>query len=150
MSALERLADRLRGKAPPGARRSGRMAVRLTAWYADTMETLGEFIRRRRSTINISLRELARRIECTPAFVSDVELGRRNPSDTVLTRIGKALSTEMDELRQRDTRAPIEAIKLATQADPRFAIAFRTILDKRIPPDDLFKWAKRYKCSSSS
>lgn len=108
------------------------------------METLGEFIRRRRDELDVSLREFARRIECTPPFVSDVELGRRNPSDEVLARMAKELKVTVEELRQRDTRAPIEEIKRATQSDPRFAMAFRTVLDKKISPDDLLKWAQRH------
>jgi hypothetical protein len=40
-------------------------------------------------------------------------------------------------------RAPIEDIKRVTQSDPKFAMAFRTVIDKNISADDLLKWAER-------
>lgn len=106
-------------------------------------ETLGEFIRRVRDEQDISLREVARQIGCTPPFLSDIELGRRNPSDKVLVLIAKALGVEEDELRSRDVRAPIEDIKRLTQADPRFAMAFRTVIDKNITAEQLQDWANK-------
>lgn len=106
-------------------------------------ETLGDYIRRVRSeTLDLSVRELARRIGKTAPFVSDIELGRRNPSDDVLADIAKALGVAEEELRKRDVRAPIDEIKRATQKDPTFAMAFRTVLEKNIPAETLLEWAK--------
>jgi transcriptional regulator with XRE-family HTH domain len=107
------------------------------------METLGDFIRRLRDEKDISLRELAKRIGCTPPFLSDVELGRRNPSDEMLAKIAQELEVEEGELRKRDMRAPIEDIKRVTQSDPKFALAFRTVIDKKISADQLLKWAEK-------
>ena len=106
-------------------------------------ETLGEFIRRVRDERDISLRELARQIGCTPPFVSDIELGRRHPSDKVLVQIAKVLGVKEEELRSRDSRAPIEDIKRVTQSDPRFALAFRTVIDKKITAAQLQEWADK-------
>ena len=106
-------------------------------------ETLGEFIRRiRTEKLDMSLRELATRIKKTPPFVSDIELGRRHPSDEVLVDIARVLDVSEDEMRKRDVRAPIDDIKRATQKDPTFAMAFRTVLDKNISAEDLLEWAK--------
>lgn len=107
------------------------------------METLGAFIRRLRDEKDISLREFAKRIGCTPPFLSDVELGRRNPSDEMLAKIAQELEVEERELRKRDMRAPIEEIKRVTQSDPKFAMAFRTVIDKNISADQLLKWAEK-------
>lgn len=106
-------------------------------------ETLGEFIRRiRTEKLDMSLRELATRIKKTAPFVSDIELGRRHPSEEVLVDIARVLGVSEDELRKRDVRAPIDDIKRATQRDPTFAMAFRTVLDKNISAVDLLEWAK--------
>jgi transcriptional regulator with XRE-family HTH domain len=106
-------------------------------------ESLGEFIRRIRSEkLDLSVRELAKRIGKTAPFVSDIELGRRHPSDEVLTDIARVLGVSEDELRKRDMRAPIDEIKRVTQRDPTFAMAFRTVLDKNISADKLLEWAK--------
>ena len=73
------------------------------------METLGTFIRRTRDEKDISLREFARRVGVSAAFASDIELGRRFPSDDMLERIAEVLDSELTTLRKLDTRAPIAA-----------------------------------------
>ena len=107
------------------------------------METLGAFVRRKRDELDMSLREFARQIGYTAPFVSDLEHGRRHPSDEVLTEIARVLQVSADELRKRDIRAPIDDIKRVTQSDPQFAMAFRTVIDKNISADALLKWAEK-------
>ncbi len=99
-------------------------------------------MRRRRDEIDISLRELAKRLDCSPAFISDIELGRRYPSEKVLVDIARALKVKVEELRALDVRPPIEDIKRITQNDPTFALAFRTVIDKKITADELLKLLK--------
>jgi len=107
------------------------------------MEGLGAFIRRLRDEKDISLREFAKQLECSAAFVSDVELGRRHPSEEVLINIARLLGTTVEELRAHDTRPPIEEIKRITESDPKFALAFRTVIDKKISADELLELARR-------
>jgi transcriptional regulator with XRE-family HTH domain len=106
------------------------------------MEGLGPFMRRRRDELDISLREFAKRLDCSPAFVSDIELGRRYPSEKVLTEIARLLKVKLDDLRALDVRPPIEEIKRVTQNDPTFALAFRTVIDKNISADELLEFVK--------
>src|SRR5258708_33765690 len=79
------------------------------------MEGIGPYIRRRRDELDLSLRELAKRLDCSPAFISDIELGRRHPSDKVLVEIARVLKVKAEELREMDVRAPIDEIKRITQ-----------------------------------
>jgi transcriptional regulator with XRE-family HTH domain len=106
------------------------------------MHGIGPFIRRRRDELDMSLRELAKKLDCSPAFISDIELGRRYPSDKVLVEMARILKVKVEELRKMDVRAPIEEIKRVTQNDPTFALAFRTFIDKNISADDLLKFVK--------
>lgn len=107
------------------------------------MEGIGPFIRRRRDELDLSLRELAKKLDCSPAFISDIELGRRHPSDKVLVEIAKILKVKVEELRNMDVRAPIDEIKRVTQNDPTFALAFRTVLDKNISADELLEFVRK-------
>lgn len=107
------------------------------------MEGIGPFIRKRRDELDLSLRELAKRLDCSPAFISDIELGRRHPSDKVLVEIAKILKVKVEELRKMDVRAPIDEIKRVTQNDPTFALAFRTVLDKNISANDLLEFVRK-------
>jgi len=91
----------------------------------------------------MSLRELAKKLDCSPAFISDIELGRRHPSDKVLIEIARVLKVKPEELREMDVRAPIDEIKRITQNDPTFALAFRTVIDKNISADELLEFVKK-------
>ena len=106
------------------------------------MEGIGPFIRKRRDELDLSLRELAKKLDCSPAFISDIELGRRHPSDKVLIEIAKILKVKADDIRNMDVRPPIDDIKRVTQDDPTFALAFRTFIDKNIKADELLEWMK--------
>jgi transcriptional regulator with XRE-family HTH domain len=111
------------------------------------MEGIGPFIRKRRDELDLSLRELAKKLDCSPAFISDIELGRRHPSDKVLIEIAKILKVKTEDLRNMDLRPPIDDIKRVTQDDPTFALAFRTVVDrikdKNVSADELLEWLKK-------
>jgi transcriptional regulator with XRE-family HTH domain len=107
------------------------------------MESLGSFMRRRRDELDLSLREFAKRLDCSAAFISDIELGRRHPSEKVLAEIAKVLEVELETLQAMDERAPIEDIKRLTQSDPRYALAFRTMIDKKVSPEELLALANQ-------
>jgi len=50
---------------------------------------------------------------------------------------------KLEKLQAMDVRAPIEDIKRLTQDDPRFALAFRTMIDKKVSADELLKLANQ-------
>lgn len=100
-------------------------------------KTLGQRIREIREAKDFSLRELAKQIDVTPAFLSDIELGRRNPSEKTLRTIARVLETPIEELRDYDTRFPVEDLKRLATSDPRYGFAFRKVIDKEIKLQDL-------------
>lgn len=107
------------------------------------MEGLGPYIRRRRDELDLSLRELAKRLDCSAAFISDIELGRRHPSEKVLAEIARVLEVKLEKLQALDERAPIEDIKRLAQTDPRYALAFRTMIDRKVSPEELIALANQ-------
>lgn len=105
-------------------------------------KTLGEMIRDLREKKDFSLREFARKLgNISAAHISDIELGRRFPSDELLTKISALLEVPLDELKKCDNRAPVDEIKRLVQSDPAFGFAFRTLVDKKISPDEIMKLA---------
>jgi transcriptional regulator with XRE-family HTH domain len=106
------------------------------------METLGTFIRRTRDEKDISLREFARRVGVSAAFASDIELGRRFPSDDMLEKIAEVLDSELTTLRRLDTRAPVDDLKRMSETDPTFGIAFRTLIERKVDPQELLAWVQ--------
>src|SRR3989338_2381574 len=98
----------------------------------------GQFMRKRREEKDFSLRELARKVNCSAAFLSDIELGRRFPSKQVLAAIAKVLDVSTEILREYDTRAPVaEDIKRFAETNPQYALLLRRIVDKKISPEEL-------------
>ena len=106
--------------------------------------TLGERIRQlREEKMDMSLRELAKKVGVSAAFLSDVELGRRHPSDKYLGAIAKSLDTPLDELKQYDTRPPMRDLRRMTISNPQFGFAFRQLIDKNITPQELLDFIEK-------
>ncbi len=87
--------------------------------------------------MDMSLRELAKKVGVSAAFLSDIELGRRFPSDKYMSKLAKALDTPLEELKQYDTRPPMRDLRRMTMSDPQFGFAFRQLIEKKIKPQDL-------------
>jgi transcriptional regulator with XRE-family HTH domain len=50
---------------------------------------------------------LAKKVGIFSPFLSDIELGRRFPSEEILAKLAKALNVPLEYLKQYDNRAPI-------------------------------------------
>ncbi len=107
------------------------------------MKTLGERIRELREEQDLSLRELAKIIGVSAAFMSDVELGRRHPSDKHMRSIARALDTSLEDLRQFDTRPPLREFRKATLSNPEYGFAFRQMIDRQISSEELLEFIKQ-------
>jgi len=110
------------------------------------MPTLGERIRELREALDLSLRELARAMDVSAAFLSYVELGRRYPSDALLAKIAKKLQTTVEDLKKYDRRPPLDDIKRIASTDPVYGMAMRRIVERideeGLTPDELLKLVK--------
>jgi transcriptional regulator with XRE-family HTH domain len=106
------------------------------------MKSLGERIRELREERDLSLRELATTISVSAAFLSDVELGRRYPSDKHLEAIARALETTMNDLGQYDTRPPVQEFRRRTLSDPELGFAFRQVMNRKVSSKELLDFLK--------
>jgi transcriptional regulator with XRE-family HTH domain len=92
-------------------------------------KNLGELIRDLRETAKLSLRALARSVDVSAPFLSDVELGRRYPSDEVLGKVANALKVSVEQLKQHDHREAVSELKKLIAGNPSLGFAFRTALE---------------------
>ena len=92
--------------------------------------SLGQRLRELRDRADLSLRELAKRIGISSPFLSDVELGRRFPSEEILEKLAAALNVSLEELKKYDNREPIADLKRLMDSDPKLGFAFRTAVEK--------------------
>ena len=90
--------------------------------------TLGEFIRQIRVQKGISLRELARRADISPAFLSDIERDRRNPSDPILIKLAQQLDVHTKELQELNTTGALAEFKVIMDKDRGLGVAFANMV----------------------
>ncbi len=106
--------------------------------------SLGERIKEVRVSKGLSMRALAKEAGLkSVAFVADVEKGFRYPSPEVLAAFAEALGISPSELRDLDSRAPVQEIRDMTVSNPAWAMAFRRLVDSAqqgdISPSDLIR-----------
>jgi transcriptional regulator with XRE-family HTH domain len=109
----------------------------------NSMKPLGEHIRELREKRDLSVRELAKKIDVSAAFLSDVELGRRHPSDEVLKTIASHIGTTAAELRKHDARPPVQELRRIAASNPAMGFALRRVVDDGVSPDELLEYLKR-------
>jgi transcriptional regulator with XRE-family HTH domain len=108
------------------------------------MKTLGEYLRELRERHDVSVRELARSINVSAPFLSDVELGRRHPSEDVLERLASALRTTTEDLKKHDARPPMQELKRIAANNPAMGFALRRVVDEDISAEDLLDFLNRH------
>lgn len=113
--------------------------------HENIMKTLGERIRELREQHDFSVRELAKKLKLSAAFVSDVELGRRHPSNDVLAKIAAVLETTPDELKKYDARPPVQELRRITASDPDMGFALRGVVDEGVTAEELHEFLRRRK-----
>lgn len=93
-------------------------------------KSLGERIRELREGHDLSLREFGKKLNLSAAFLSDVELGRRYPSDKVLEGMARVLGATFEELKALDNRPAVQDLKRRVAQSPAYGFAFRKFMDK--------------------
>ena len=92
--------------------------------------SLGQRLHELRDKADLSLRELAKKAGISGPFLSDIELGRRFPSEEILEKLARALNVSLQELKQYDNREPIADLKRLMDSNPKLGFAFRTAVEK--------------------
>ncbi len=100
-------------------------------------KSLGGRIRELREGRDLSLRELGKKLNLTAAFLSDIELGRRHPSDKVLETMARVLGATLEELKALDNLPTVQDLKRLVAQNPAYGFAFRKFMDKGISAEDL-------------
>jgi len=94
------------GAARPSRRTSRAPARAASAAPAPTPDEMGQRLRSVREARGISLRSLAKLIGVSPAFVSQVELGKASPSVGTLYALVTALGLSLDDVMPEDGGSP--------------------------------------------
>jgi PTS system nitrogen regulatory IIA component len=100
--------------------------------------TLGEVLRDARVEAGASLRDLAKKLDIAPSYLSDIENDRRVPAEDVLRSLAEELDLKFDDLMARAGRVGGDAERYMKQ-HPTAGVLFRRISDKRLADEDLKK-----------
>ena len=105
--------------------------------------TLGDRIRELRNERDLSLRDLAKAVDVSAPFLTDVEKHRRYPKEETLQKLANALATTVEDLKAHDSRPPTKEISELADGDVEFAFAFRRIVDQvkseGMSPDEMMR-----------
>lgn len=103
--------------------------------------TMGQRLRELRERAGLSLREVAKAAKISAPFLSDVELGRRFPTNETLALIAQKLHAPADELKKYDHRSALADLKRLAEGSPSLGAAVRALVDQvqsgKLSPNEL-------------
>ena len=108
-------------------------------------QALGSEIRRLRTKAGFTLRGFAQKIGISAAHQSDIEYGRRLPSEKVLQEIAKALSNvgaSYEKLKELDTRLDPE-LEQWMQQTPGLGEMLREVRASNKSPQEVIRRLKK-------
>ena len=97
---------------------------------------LGELINNSRVNKRMGLRDLARKLDIAPSYLSDIENDRRVPSEEVLRRISEVLDLDFDILMREAGRLGKDAEQYIRDNELAGRL-FRRIADSQLDRRDL-------------
>src|SRR5687767_7377560 len=107
----------------------------------DLAASMGQRLRELRERAGLSLREVAKAAKISAPFLSDVELGRRFPTNETLALIAQQLRTSAEDLKKHDHRSALADLKRLAENSPSLGAAVRALVDQvqsgKLTPDDL-------------
>lgn len=99
-------------------------------------EGIGETLRRARTARGLSLRDVASAVGVTYAYIADLEMDRRLPSDVTAVKLARALSVDQDILLARLGRLRPE-VTAFLQEHPENAQLLSRIVLRRLSREQL-------------
>lgn len=120
-------------------------------------QPLGAFLREKRQNKGLSVRKVCEAINAnandistemvSPTYLSDIETGRRAPSDRALKNICTVLKITEEEVAKHDMRVPAQEIRDLATANQLYGKAFRRIVSgiqqNNISADELLACIER-------
>lgn len=103
---------------------------------AKPAEILGKMIETARVGKRYSVRALARRINVTHAYVRDMILGRRLPSESIILRLCEELELDCDEMMMIAGRVG-ESVYQHVQQSKRYGVFIRWLADRQVTNEEL-------------
>lgn len=88
--------------------------------------------------LDLSLRDLSKKLDLTPSYLSDIENDRRVPAEEALGQIASVLKLDFDLLMARAGRFGDDALRYMKR-NPAAGVLFRRLAEQEAPGDVLDK-----------
>lgn len=96
------------------------------------MKTLGQRIKELRESGGLSLRALSGELNgVSAAHLSDVERGRRHPSEELLVKLAGVFKVSAEDLERYDVRPAMKELRQRVELDPALGLKLRGVLEVR-------------------
>ncbi len=103
--------------------------------------SMGQRLRKLRERSGLSLREVAKAAKISAPFLSDVELGRRFPTNETLALIAQKLRASAEDLKKHDHRSALADLKRLADGTPSLGAAVSLLVAQvqsgQLTPDEL-------------
>jgi HTH-type transcriptional regulator, competence development regulator len=99
-------------------------------------KTLGDTLREARIALDMSLRELARKADIAPSYLSDIENDRRVPAEDLLQTLATLLKLPFDDLMAMAGRVGDDAERYLKK-HPSAGVLFRRLAEKGVGEERL-------------
>lgn len=105
---------------------------------ANDNRTLGEVIHDARTKLGLSLRDITKKLDITPSYLSDIENDRRIPSEEVLKNLADLLDLDCDDLMARAGRFGDDAVRYMMKT-PATGVLLRRLAKEQASPETVQK-----------
>jgi transcriptional regulator with XRE-family HTH domain len=95
---------------------------------AQDNRTIGDVIHDARAKLKLSLRDVTKKLDITPSYLSDIENNRRVPSEEVLRKLADLLRLDYDDLMARAGRFGNDAVRYMMRT-PAVGVLFRRLAE---------------------
>lgn len=99
-------------------------------------KSLGDVIREARDKKDLSLRDLAKKLDKTPSYLSDIENDRRIPAEDMLQDLARLLDLDFDDLMARAGRLGEGAVRYMMKT-PAAGMLFRKVSAHNLQEEQL-------------
>ncbi len=119
------------------------LSVRYSAYMAHNTanKSLGEVLHDARVAQDWSLRDLAKKLDKTPSYLSDIENDRRIPAEDTLADLARLLKVDFDDLMARAGRFGDDAVRYMMRT-PAAGVLLRKLADMNASPEVVDKFIK--------
>ena len=103
--------------------------------------TIGDVIHDARAKLKLSLRDVTKKLDITPSYLSDIENNRRVPSEEVLGKLAKLLQLDYDDLMARAGRFGKDAVRYMMRT-PAAGVLLRRLAEGKASGETVEKLLK--------